>query len=74
MAKDVDARGRSCPIPIVELSRAIKGASVGEEVRVLANDNAFVADVRAWCERTGNSLIALETNNGEFTATIKKLK
>lgn len=43
MAKrSIDVRGRSCPIPIVELMRAIREVAVGDEIEVLADDRAFL--------------------------------
>lgn len=70
--KRVDVRGRACPIPIVELGRAAAGMSSGEEAEVLASDRAFPADVEAWCRRTGNVLVGMESLNGSYVARVRK--
>jgi TusA-related sulfurtransferase len=45
----VDARGRRCPIPVIELARHFGEVAVGGTVEVYADDPAAAADVPAWC-------------------------
>lgn len=54
-ARLVDARGKACPIPIVELAIALKTAP---EVELWADDPAAEADIQAFCAATGHRLIA----------------
>jgi tRNA 2-thiouridine synthesizing protein A len=68
----VDARGKSCPLPIVLVSQAVRAAASGTKVLVQADDRAFPEDIRAWCKKTGHELLSLETNNGVFEARIRK--
>jgi tRNA 2-thiouridine synthesizing protein A len=73
MAKrSIDVRGRSCPIPIVELMRAIREVAVGDEIEVLADDRAFPSDVRAWCTKTGHALLSLGERSGGHAALVRK--
>ncbi|NGO73331.1 aminotransferase class V-fold PLP-dependent enzyme [Streptomyces boncukensis] len=51
----VDARGRRCPVPVIELAKAIPGVPVGAVVTVLADDEAAALDIPAWCEMTGHT-------------------
>lgn len=46
----IDAVGRRCPIPIIELAKKISDVEVGAVVRVLADDPAAKLDIPAWCE------------------------
>ncbi len=46
---EVDSRGRRCPLPIIDLARALPGAAPGEIIRVLADDPAAANDIPAWC-------------------------
>lgn len=57
-ARTVDARGRHCPVPVIELARRIGDVAVGEVVVLLADDEAARVDVPAWCELRGHQLIA----------------
>lgn len=46
----VDALGRRCPIPVIELAKVIGDVPVGGTVTVLADDEAARLDIPAWCE------------------------
>ncbi|MFE7750508.1 cysteine desulfurase/sulfurtransferase TusA family protein [Streptomyces sp. NPDC057428] len=46
----VDALGRRCPIPVIELAKVIGEVPVGGTVTVLADDEAARLDIPAWCE------------------------
>jgi tRNA 2-thiouridine synthesizing protein A len=45
----LDARGRRCPLPILDLARHIGEVAVGEQLGVEADDPAARPDVQAWC-------------------------
>jgi tRNA 2-thiouridine synthesizing protein A len=45
----IDARGRRCPLPILDLARHITDVPVGDTVTVEADDPAALPDVQAWC-------------------------
>ena len=65
-------RGRACPAPIVELMRAVRGMVDGDTVEVLADDRAFPADVTAWCRKTQNILIRIESKGETHLAIVQK--
>lgn len=69
MNKSLDCRAKQCPIPIVELSIAVRDMQPGDSVVVEATDPAFELDVRAWAEMTGHTLEELEIGK-VFRATI----
>ena len=48
VAKTVDARGLSCPMPIVKTAQAIKTVASGDLVEVLATDPGSTKDFAAW--------------------------
>jgi tRNA 2-thiouridine synthesizing protein A len=50
----IDARGRRCPLPILDLARHIGEVAVGETVTVEADDPAAGPDIRAWCRLRGH--------------------
>lgn len=45
----LDCRGRRCPLPILDLARAISTVPVGATVTVEADDPAARPDIAAWC-------------------------
>ncbi len=55
----IDARGRHCPLPIIILAQRIDEVSIGECVRLLADDPAAAFDVPAWCRMTKHQLVSV---------------
>lgn len=72
MQDPIDAKGKSCPLPIVLLAKAMRYLPAGEEQIILANDRAFPDDVEAWCSKTNNQLLSITNQAGVFEATIRK--
>jgi len=68
----VDARGLSCPMPIVRTAQAIKSVPSGGLLEVIATDPGSVKDVAAWCRTTGNSLVEQERTGAEFRFVIRR--
>ncbi|MFF9013969.1 cysteine desulfurase/sulfurtransferase TusA family protein [Streptomyces sp. NPDC014870] len=56
----VDALGRRCPIPVIELAKVIGDVPVGGTVTVLADDEAARLDIPAWCEMRGQEYVGEE--------------
>ncbi|MEU2731950.1 aminotransferase class V-fold PLP-dependent enzyme [Streptomyces griseoviridis] len=56
----VDALGRRCPIPVIELAKVIGDVPVGGTVLVLADDEAARLDIPAWCEMRGQAYLGEE--------------
>lgn len=68
----VDARGQSCPGPLVSLARALKDASPGDVLELLATDPGSRSDVPAWAKLTGNELIEASEHEGTFRYLVRK--
>lgn len=69
---ELNLTGLKCPLPIVELNRALKKMAPGEELQVIANDPAFPLDVEAWCRRTGHLLPSLQEQDGRYHVRLRK--
>jgi tRNA 2-thiouridine synthesizing protein A len=69
----VDARGQSCPGPLVALARALKDANAGDRLELLATDPGSKSDVPSWASISGNELLdAQETPDGEYRYLVRK--
>jgi len=68
----VDARALQCPGPLMRLKAELDEVDHGKAVGIVTEDPGFPGDVQAWCENTGNRLVALEPSNGEFHAVVLK--
>ncbi|MHA1954895.1 MAG: sulfurtransferase TusA family protein, partial [Candidatus Heimdallarchaeaceae archaeon] len=64
IAKTLDAKGLSCPLPILKTKKAIMEISVGENIEVFSTDPGSVADFQAWTSATGNELVANSEESG----------
>lgn len=69
----LDARGKSCPLPIVLIAKALRAVGTGQSLLIQADDRAFPEDVRAWCRKTNNELVSLEAKGGFFEAVVKRV-
>jgi tRNA 2-thiouridine synthesizing protein A len=68
----VDARGLSCPMPIVKTAQAVKPLSSGALVELLATDAGSIKDVAAWCRATGNELIEQTSDGAVYRFVIRR--
>jgi tRNA 2-thiouridine synthesizing protein A len=68
----LDARGLSCPLPIVKTAAAMKGLAPGQTLEVLATDPGSVKDFEAWCRSTGNELVEQSSEGGVYRFLLRK--
>ncbi len=68
----LDAKGLSCPLPVLRANRALRGMQPGDRLRVLATDRAAIGDVRAFCHETGHLLIAFGEEAGVLSFVIRR--
>lgn len=72
ITRTVDARGQSCPGPLVTLARALKDAARGDLFELIATDPGSRSDVPSWAKLSGNELLDATEADGEFRYTIRK--
>ena len=68
----VDAKGLSCPMPIVKTAQAAKTVPSGELIEVLATDAGSVKDFAAWTRSTGNTIVEQTEDEGVYRFVIKR--
>ncbi|MFF4228232.1 cysteine desulfurase/sulfurtransferase TusA family protein [Streptomyces sp. NPDC001820] len=69
----VDARGKRCPIPVIELAKVIGDVPVGETVTVLSDDEAARLDIPAWCEMRGQEYVGEEPADRGTAYVVRRL-
>jgi tRNA 2-thiouridine synthesizing protein A len=69
---EVDARGLSCPMPIVRTAQAIRSLASGELLAVFATDPGSTKDMAAWARTTGNELIEQTVDDGVYRFVIRR--
>ncbi|SES15855.1 CoA-disulfide reductase [Salisediminibacterium halotolerans] len=68
----IDATGLSCPGPIMNLHKAVKGMDEGQTVKITVTDPGFIRDVDAWCKSTGHTLIEKSNEKNNIYAVVAK--
>jgi tRNA 2-thiouridine synthesizing protein A len=72
ITQTVDARGLSCPLPIVRTAQAAKALPSGAVIEVLATDAGSVKDFAAWSKATGNELLEQTVDAGVYRFVIRR--
>lgn len=72
IAQVVDAKGLSCPMPIVKTAQAIKSLASGQLLEVLATDPGSTKDFTAWAKSTGNELVEQTVDAGVYRFVLRK--
>jgi tRNA 2-thiouridine synthesizing protein A len=72
IATTVDAKGQSCPGPLMSLAKAIRDARSGDLLELLATDPGSRSDVPSWAELSGNELVEANEDGGVFRYVVRK--
>lgn len=72
--KVVDARGTSCPGPILAAKKSVVEIQTGEIMEVLASDAGTKKDIPAWCKKTGHEYLGMLDDAGDLKLFIKRMK
>jgi tRNA 2-thiouridine synthesizing protein A len=68
----IDARGLSCPMPLVKARQALMVLPIGASVCVLATDPAAPRDFEEFAEMTGHALAEQREADGVFWLVLVK--
>ena len=72
IAKSLDLKGLSCPLPIIKTAKAMKELAPGQLLEAFATDPGSVADFKAWAQTTGNTLVECDQVDGVFHFVLRK--
>lgn len=70
--QELDARGLTCPLPILRAKKALSGMKSGELLRVVATDPNAARDFQAFARQTGNELVEQSALGAEFVSVLKR--
>jgi TusA-related sulfurtransferase len=70
--KEIDARGLSCPLPILKAKKALSEIESGQTLRVFATDKGSLRDFQAFAKQTGNELLDQQTVGTEFIHVLRR--
>ncbi|MCE4606309.1 MAG: sulfurtransferase TusA family protein [Desulfurococcales archaeon] len=72
--KVVDARGTSCPGPLLAAKRAISSVPVGGILEVLSSDPGTKRDLPLWAKKMGHEFLGVIEEPGYSRIFIKRKK
>jgi tRNA 2-thiouridine synthesizing protein A len=68
----VDARGATCPGPLMDLIGAMRGVDPGAVVRLLSDNEQSLTDVPEWAEESGNEVLEVEETEDHYALYVQK--
>ena len=72
VARTLDAKGLSCPMPLLRTKKEIDKIGSGEILEVLGTDPGSRNDLPGWCDRSGHEYVGEKEDSGFFHFYIKK--
>jgi len=70
--KELDARGLSCPLPILKTKKALNDLVSGQVLKIVATDPGSVKDMQAFSNQTGHPLLASTEEDKAFVFFLRK--
>ncbi len=70
--KSVDARGTSCPGPLLAAKKAIGQIEKGQVMEVLSADEGTRRDIPKWCTKKGYEYLGTLEEAGFYKIFLKK--
>ncbi len=70
--KELDARGLSCPLPILKTKKSLNELASGQVLKVVATDPGSIKDMQAFSTQTGHALLSSTEENKTYTFYLKK--
>jgi len=72
--KTVDARGVSCPGPLLAAKRAITEVPVGGILEVLSSDPGTTKDLPLWAKKVGHEFLGVIEEPGYWRIFVRRKK
>lgn len=72
ITKTLDAKGLSCPMPVVRTKKAMETMNTGEVLEVLVTDKGALSDIPAWAKAGGHTIVEQKTEDDILHFYIEK--
>lgn len=70
--KELDAKGLSCPLPILRTKKSLSDMSSGQILKIISTDKGSILDIPAFAHQTGNILLSSDQENETFIFFMQK--
>jgi TusA-related sulfurtransferase len=68
----VDARGATCPGPLMDLIGALRGADTGAVVALLSDNENSTTEVQEWADEAENEVTNIVDEGDHYRIHVKK--
>ena len=72
ISRELDLRGFSEPVPVMETQRTIEHLALGDILLVTTTDRKTLRDINVFCELAGHALLQSTEEDNEFSFLIRK--
>jgi tRNA 2-thiouridine synthesizing protein A len=72
--KSIDVRGLYCPEPVFRTKIEMERLSIGDTLKVVADDPESEEDISRWAKRNGHELLSVNKNQNDLEFLIRKGK
>lgn len=69
---ELDAKGLSCPLPLLKAKQSLNSMESGQYLRVRATDGGSVRDFQVFADQSGHQLIESSEQEGVYSYLIQK--
>jgi tRNA 2-thiouridine synthesizing protein A len=70
--RELDARGLTCPLPILRAKKALSGMQSGQILKIICTDRGSIRDFQAFAQQTGNALLRQDTVQNEYITFLRR--
>lgn len=68
----VDSLGKPCPVPVIDLAKAVEGVDVGTELVLLADDPGAKVDIPVWCRMKRHDLLGIDERDRGWAFRVRR--
>ena len=69
---NVDCKGQTCPVPLVEMRKALRKAAPGDVIEVVGTHPASKKEIPMAAEASGDEVIEVKEQGSVWTIRIRK--
>ena len=73
MTTTVDCLGKPCPVPVIELAKAVAAVEVGADVLLISDDPGAKVDVPVWCRMKSQQLVNVTQDDAGWQFLVRRV-
>lgn len=71
--RELDCLGKACPVPVIELAKAMADMPVGDAIVVLSDDPGAKVDIPVWCRMKRQELTDVTQDGTTCRFTVRRV-